>query len=114
MFSRSIRFTILSAALVITLTSTANAQTSVGPAPLTVFTAMSADEFAINTTAPLPNPANCPLTDLAISSSSTPGYRGLMSAALTAMGSSKKIVFILANSACTDSRPTIIGISIYP
>lgn len=90
----------------------ASAQTIVGPTSLKTFTAAFNDEFDIGNGAPLPNPANCPLSDLAASNISTAGYKTFLATALTAVSNSQNVTFVLSNTTCVDQRPMIIGFTI--
>ena len=91
----------------------ASAQTQVGPINIAqITTGWVADQFGIVVNAPAANPANCSNTDSYVVDSTTPGYKMYYAAALLAMATDKSIKVIVSNTACTVTRPTIIGVTI--
>lgn len=93
----------------------ASAQTAVGPTTIKVFTSAWNDEFAIGTGTALPNPANCGLNDMAdASATTTAGYKTFLATALTAVSGGQNVTIVVNNTACSNNRPMIIGLSINP
>lgn len=58
------------------------------------------------------NPANCPVKDGYVSTSTTPGYSTYYAAALTAYSLAQSVDITVDNRSCALGRPLLIGINI--
>ena len=104
---------ILGALALILIAAPAGAQTMGEPGKVTLLrTGWNSDSFAIATTAPFLNPANCPVTDGYISTKPAPGYNTYYDAAkLAFLTNISNVVVVVDNTMCVSGRPKIIGIN---
>lgn len=101
---------------VVALTSTsAVAQTQVGPVPIVQFTSgWGADNFTLGTGATAVNPAGCSANDLYNSFGSDPGYKTYLATVLTAITNGMNVTLEISNTSCSQGRPMIIGVTLNP
>jgi hypothetical protein len=101
-------------ATILALASAASiAQTASSEAHITqISTGWGYDSFSVFLSAPLPNPAACPLSDSATVSADSPGYKAHYAAALTAFNGDFPVTLVISNTACDGSRPKIVGVAI--
>jgi hypothetical protein len=81
-------------------------------------TGWNGDFFAVVTTEDIEdpsrfmNPANCPVKDGYVSTSTSPGYSTYYAAALTAYSLAQSVDIVVDNTSCALGRPLLIGIDI--
>jgi len=75
-------------------------------------TGWNLDSFAIETSAPFKNPANCPDHDGYISDKPAPGYETYYDAAKLAFLMNARVVVIVDNTVCVQKRAKLIGINL--
>ena len=89
------------------------AQTATGPVTISAFrTGWNAEQFSLESTQTIVNPASCATPDGYISVSSTPGYKAHYGAALAAHLSGRAVWVTVSNTDCDVGRPRIIGLKI--
>jgi ABC-type proline/glycine betaine transport system substrate-binding protein len=89
------------------------AQTSSSPGTITAIdTGWSSDSIGVTNTAPVINPAGCSGNVHYVATSSSAGYNTFYAAILTAYSTGAQVVFVVSNTVCTFSAPTIIGVNI--
>jgi len=87
------------------------AQTGSGQTNITnITTGWATEGFGLQTTSPIVNPAHCAVVDSYQVDNSVPGYKTYYAAALLAFGMGRSVQITVSNTACTQSRPSIIGI----
>jgi len=75
-------------------------------------TGWATDAFGIETTQTMVNPANCPVLDGYAAEGSVAGYKTHYAAALLAFASNKTVWVVVSNTACSQGRPMIIGVTV--
>jgi hypothetical protein len=101
-------------ALALGLATPVVAQTmSAGMTISMVRTGWNLDAFAIQTAAPVLNPAGCPTPDGYISDQSLPGYRTYLTAALAAFSMNTPVVITVHDGQCFAGRPVLIGLNLF-
>jgi ABC-type proline/glycine betaine transport system substrate-binding protein len=89
------------------------AQTTSDPGVITsLSTGWSSDAIGVTNTAPVINPAGCSAPAHYVSASTLPGYNTYYAAILTAYSTGAQVSFVISNTQCTFSAPTIIGVNI--
>ena len=99
--------------LALSAANAAMAQQSTGIVTTTmVRTGWDLDSFAVVTSAPIVNPANCPSADGYISEKSMPGYQTYLAASLAAFSLNAPVDITVHKSKCFAGRPVMIGINL--
>jgi hypothetical protein len=89
------------------------AQTTSAPGVITSLEAgWSSDSIGVTNSASVVNPAGCTAASHYVSTSATPGYNTYYAAILTAYSTGAQVTFVVSNTVCTYSAPTIIGVNI--
>ena len=77
-----------------------------------ISTGWSADAIGVTNSALVVNPAGCGAPTHYVTTSSLPGYNTYYAAILTAYSTGSQVEFVVSNTVCTYSAPTIIGVNI--
>lgn len=89
------------------------AQTTSSPGVITAIdTGWASDSVGVTNSAPIVNPAGCSAPVHYVTTSTTTGYNTYYAAILTAYSTGSQVVFVVSNTQCTYSAPTIIGVNI--
>ena len=100
----------LSLILVISLLSSEVISAVSAPLYLSMIgTGWDSDTVSLFFTAPIPNPAGCPIPDGVILTASMPGYKTHYASVLTAYALGKPIRLVIADNVCVYSRPKLWG-----
>jgi hypothetical protein len=75
-------------------------------------TGWSSDSIGVTNSATVINPAGCAGASHYVTTSATPGYNTYYAAILTAYSTGAQVTFVVSNTQCTYSAPTIIGVNI--
>ena len=94
--------------------TSASAQTTAYSVNITAIrTGWGIDAFAIEAVGQtIINPANCSVPDSYMTDLTLPGYKTHYAAALLAFSSGRPINVVVNNSACSQSRPMILGLQV--
>jgi hypothetical protein len=90
------------------------AQTASPNAPIAILLTGLGDDMAVGQATALSNPANCPLHDAADVTTATAGYKTFLATALTAITTGQSVTIVISNTTCSNSRPMLIGLDIFP
>ena len=89
------------------------AQTSSAAGVITsIDTGWSSDSIGVTNSATIANPAGCSAATHYVATSNMAGYNTYYAAILTAYSTGAQVVFVVSNTQCTYSAPTIIGVNI--
>jgi hypothetical protein len=89
------------------------AQTVSGAGVITsLTTGWASDSVGVTNSALVVNPAGCSAATHYVTTSSLPGYNTYYAAILTAYSTGSQVEFVVSNTVCTYSAPTIIGVNI--
>jgi hypothetical protein len=75
-------------------------------------TGWSSDSIGVTNSAAIVNPAGCSAATHYVTTSAMSGYNTYYAAILTAYSTGSQVVFVVSNTQCTYSAPTIIGVNI--